>query len=387
MHEVLSTVADWQAAGISCATATIIRSSGSVPRPVGTVMAVARTGSVAGSISGGCIESDIVHVADSVMHTGIATVRRYSVDDDDESLALMCGGTIDVLVQRAGPDDHPGLALLPAEVAAERPVAVATVVTDGTHLGRSIVVTRTAWAGSCGNPRLDAAVVARAGEHLDSGASTTVQFGYDGDCTKDDLSVLISSIARPPHMIVVGAVDFARALVKTAKVLGYSVTLCDARPVFATTERFPEADEVIVRWPQDYLRQTTITPSTVICVLTHDPRFDVPTLDIALRSPAGYVGAMGSRRTHADRVDRLREGGLTDTHLSRLCSPIGLDLGAATPEETAVSIVAEIVALRRGGSGRRLTHVSGPIHRSSDHDSVTHPRRSGPRTAELSEVR
>ncbi|WP_063128574.1 XdhC family protein [Nocardia fusca] len=363
MHQVLNTVARWQAAGIDCALVTIVRSAGSIPRPVGTVMAVARDGTVVGSISGGCIESDVFHLATDVMTTGKAAVRRYAVDDAGAgSVALMCGGSMDVLVQRAGPTDIPGLALVADSVAAGLPVATATVVSEGAHLGRSIVTTGTAWTGTCGDPLLDTAVVARATRHLEAGTVTTVQLGETGDCAETGLSVLISSIARPPSMLVFGAVDFAHALVRAAKLLGYSVTLCDARPVFATRERFPEADEVVVMWPQDYLKRATITPSTAICVLTHDPRFDVPALEIALRSDAGYVGAMGSRRTHTDRMERLRAAGVTEAELSRLSSPIGLDLGAATPEETAVSILAEVIALRRGGSGRRLGRIAGPIH-------------------------
>lgn len=363
MHEVPNTVARWQAAGIDCALATIVGSTGSIPRPVGTVMAVARDGAVVGSISGGCIESDVFHLATEVMDTGEATVRRYSVDDAGAgSVALMCGGSMDVLVQRVEPTDIPGLALVADSVAAGRPVATATVVSAGAHLGRSIVTTGTSWAGTCGDPLLDAAVAARATRHLEAGTVTTVELGETGDCAENTLSVLVSSIARPPNMLVFGAVDFAHALIRAAKLLGYSVTLCDARPVFATPERFPEADEVVVMWPQDYLRQAAITPSTAICVLTHDPRFDVPALEIALRTDAGYVGAMGSRRTHTDRMARLRAAGVTDAELGRLCSPIGLDLGAATPEETAVSILAEIIARRRGGSGVPLGRTPGPIH-------------------------
>lgn len=361
MHEVLNTVARWQAAGIDCALVTIVGSAGSTPRPVGTVMAVARDGTVVGGISGGCIESDVFHLATEVMDTGNTTLRRYSADDA-ESVALLCGGSMDVLVQRAGPEDLPGLLLLADSIAAGRPAATATVISEGTYLGRSIVVTGDSWTGTCGDPLLDAAVHARAARHLESGTTTAVRLGETGDCAEDALSVLISSIARPPTMLVLGAVDFADALVRTAKLLGYAVTLCDARPVFATPERFPEADEVVVMWPQDYLKQAVITPSTAICVLTHDPRFDVPALGIALRSDAGYVGAMGSRRTHTDRIERLRTAGVTESELARLSSPIGLDLGAATPEETAVSILAEIIALRRGGSGMRLGRTAGPIH-------------------------
>lgn len=363
MHEVLNTVARWQIAGIDCALVTIVRSAGSLPRPVGTVMAISRDGTVVGSISGGCIESDVFHLATEVMHTGNPIVRRYAADDDGAgSAALMCGGEMEVLIQPAGPAYLPGLALAADTVAAGRPVATATVVSAGDHLGKTIVTTGTSWAGTCGGPLLDAAVVARAGRQLGTGTATTVQLGATGDCAEDALSVFISSVARPPNMLVFGAVDFAHALVRTAKLLGYSVTLCDARPVFATPERFPEADDVVVMWPQDFLKQAVITPTTAICVLTHDPRFDVPALETALRSEAGYVGAMGSRRTHTDRMARLRAAGVTESELSRLSSPIGLDLGAATPEETAVSILAEIIALRRGGSGQRLGRSAGPIH-------------------------
>jgi len=161
---------------------------------------------------------------------------------------------------------------------------------------------------------------------------------------------------------VFGAIDFAAAVARVGKFLGYRVTVCDARPVFATPARFPEADEVIVEWPHRYLERTSVDERTAICVLTHDPKFDVPLLEVALRTPAGYIGAMGSRRTHSDRLARLREAGLTDAELARLRSPIGLDLGARTPEETAVSVAAELIQLRWGGSGQPLTATGGRIH-------------------------
>jgi len=163
-------------------------------------------------------------------------------------------------------------------------------------------------------------------------------------------------------MLVFGAIDFAAAVARVGKLLGYRVTVCDARPVFATAKRFPEADEVVVEWPHRYLARTEVDGQTVICVLTHDPKFDVPLLEVALRTDAAYIGAMGSRRTHDDRLARLREEGVTEDELARLASPIGLDIGARTPEETAVSIAAEIVAHRWGGSGARLTDTAGPIH-------------------------
>ena len=179
--------------------------------------------------------------------------------------------------------------------------------------------------------------------------------------------MFVAAYAPRPRMIVFGAIDFASALARTGAFLGYRVTVCDARPVFATTSRFPQADEVVVEWPHRYLAAEAeagaVDGRTVLAVLTHDPKFDVPLLEVALRLPeVAYVGAMGSRRTHDDRVARLREAGLTDDELARLSSPIGLDLGARTPEETAISMAAEIIALRWGGSGERLTRTRGPVH-------------------------
>jgi xanthine dehydrogenase accessory factor len=163
-------------------------------------------------------------------------------------------------------------------------------------------------------------------------------------------------------MFVFGAIDFSAALVKGAKMLGYEVTVCDARPVFATNKRFPDADHVVVDWPHRWLEQQDVDERTVIVVLTHDPKFDVPALHIALDTRAGYIGAMGSRRTHEDRIARLREAGVSDEQLARIHSPIGLDIGARTPEETAISMCAEIIQHRWGGSGESLTHTHGPIH-------------------------
>jgi xanthine dehydrogenase accessory factor len=198
---------------------------------------------------------------------------------------------------------------------------------------------------------------------LDQGMTGVRRYGPDGERRGDELSVFVQSFAPPPLMLVFGAIDFAAAVTRVGKFLGYHVTVCDARPVFATPARFPDADEVIVRWPHEFLAETVVDERTVICVLTHDPKFDVPLLEVALRSSAAYVGAMGSRRTHEDRLARLAERGLSDKELARLASPIGLDLGARTPEETAVSIAAEIISARWGGTGRPLTETAGRIHR------------------------
>jgi xanthine dehydrogenase accessory factor len=202
---------------------------------------------------------------------------------------------------------------------------------------------------------------------LAQGQTGVRHYGANGERRQDETAVFIESFAPPPRMLVFGAIDFAAAVAHQGHFLGYEVTVCDARPVFATASRFPSADEVVVEWPHRYLAAERdagrIDSRTVICVLTHDPKFDVPLLEVALRLPeVAYVGAMGSRRTHEDRLQRLREAGLTEAELSRLSSPIGLDLGARTPEETAVSIAAEIIALQWGGAGQRLTERGGPIH-------------------------
>ncbi|HKT03063.1 MAG TPA: XdhC family protein, partial [Rugosimonospora sp.] len=219
---------------------------------------------------------------------------------------------------------------------------------------------------SLGTPRLDAAAADDARGLLAAGRTGTLQYGYDGQRRGDELTLFVSSFAPPPRMIVFGAIDFAAAVARIGGFLGYRVTVCDARPVFATARRFPDAHEVVVEWPHRYLAGQAeaglVDERTVVCVLTHDPKFDGPLLEVALRLRLAYVGAMGSRRTHDDRLARLREAGLDDTELARLASPVGLDLGARTPEETAVSIAAEIIAGRWGGSGERLTLLSGRIH-------------------------
>jgi xanthine dehydrogenase accessory factor len=227
--------------------------------------------------------------------------------------------------------------------------------------------------GSIGSPRADDAVRDDALGLLASGTNATLSYGPDGERRGEGMRVFVWAFAPKPRMLVFGAIDFAAAVARVGSFLGYHVTVCDARPVFATNTRFPDADEVVVEWPHRYLEKQrdagALDGRTVITVLTHDPKFDVPLLEVALRlEEVAYVGAMGSRRTHEDREARLREAGLSDDELARLSSPIGLDLGARTPEETAVSIAAEIVAGRWGGSGERLAHGVGRIHHDT-HDS------------------
>ncbi|HKJ12779.1 MAG TPA: XdhC/CoxI family protein, partial [Ornithinimicrobium sp.] len=261
-----------------------------------------------------------------------------------------------------------------------RPVAVATVIEhpDPARVGRHLVVRQEGRGsrGSLGSVRVDEAVSDDARGLLAVGRTHTLQYGPDGERRGAGMRVFVAAFAPKPRMIVFGAIDFAAAVASMGAFLGHHVTVCDARPVFATKARFADADEVVVDWPHRYLEREVeagrVDGRTVICVLTHDPKFDVPVLQLALTGPpVAYVGAMGSRRTHEDRVARLREAGLTEASLGKLSSPIGLDLGARTPEETAVSIASEIIAARWGGQGEPLSHTTGPIHHESDEDSTS----------------
>ncbi len=248
-----------------------------------------------------------------------------------------------------------------AALAEQSPVAIATVI-KGPGLGSKLLVSPGDQEGTAGNTDLDKAIVESARGLLEGGRTASVHFGPTGQRRMEDVSVFIQSFAPPPRMYVFGAIDFASAMARIGKFMGYRVTVCDARPVFATRERFPSADEVVVAWPDEFLKTAEVDGRSVICVLTHDPKFDIPVLKEALKTEAGYIGAMGSRRTHDNRTARLKEEGVSEEQLSRIASPIGLDVGARTPEETAVAIAGEIVALHTGHSGGRLADRSGPIH-------------------------
>jgi xanthine dehydrogenase accessory factor len=251
---------------------------------------------------------------------------------------------------------------------AQEAVALATII-EGAGIGNKLLVRPGAPAvGSLGNDDLDRVVARDALGELESGLTTTRHYGPHGEAREEALSVFIESFALPPRMIIFGAVDFTAALVKVAKVLGYRVTVCDARAVFATVQRFPMADEVVNDWPDRYLAKVgeELGPRDAVCVLTHDHKFDVPAIASAVKTRVGYLGAMGSRRTHESRLERLREAGLADNELARVMSPIGVDIGARTPEETAVSICAEIIALRTGRHVQSLRDTSGPIHTRSN---------------------
>ena len=376
-------MAIWRAGG-TAGVGTVVRTFSSAPRPPGASMVVAPDDTVSGSVSGGCVEGAVYELATEVMGTAVPVLQRYGVSDGDAfAVGLTCGGIIDVFVEPISQATFPELGVVADDIAAHRPAAVATVIAHpvADWIGRRLIVRRDEVQGSLGSARADAAVTDDARGLLAAGRSEVLTYGPDGQRRGEGMEVFVASHAPRPRMLVFGAIDFAAAVAQQGAFLGYRVTVCDARPVFATPARFPTADEVVVEWPHRYLAAQAdagaIDARTVICVLTHDPKFDVPLLEVALRLPeVAYIGAMGSRRTHENRLDRLREAGLTDTEISRLASPIGLDLGARTPEETAVSIAAEIIARRWGGGGRPLAETGGRIHhdqgqRSDLSDSLT----------------
>jgi xanthine dehydrogenase accessory factor len=367
VRDILDTISKWWEADESFGLATVVRTFSSAPREPGAAMAVSAAGEVVGSVSGGCVEGAVYELAGQVRASGQASLQRYGITDDTAfSVGLTCGGIIDIFVEPVSQKFFADLADIAAAVEAGTPVAVATVIAGPGQIGARRVIWSAddqASAGSLGSGvRLDEAVDDDARGMLAQGTTGVRQYGPDGERRLDDLSVFVQSFTPPPRMLVFGAIDFAAAVARAGKFLGYHVTVCDARPVFATASRFPDADEVVTDWPHRYLEGISTDARTVICVLTHDPKFDVPLLEVALRRPAVYIGAMGSRRTHDDRLARLREIGMTPEELARLRSPIGLDLGARTPEETAVAIAAELIQLRWGGSGQPLTATSGRIH-------------------------
>ena len=363
MREVLAELIAIRERGGSAAMATVVRTWRSAPRPAGASMLVTDAGEAVGSVSGGCVEGALFEVGQEVLADGQARFETYGVSDDDAfAVGLTCGGILEVFVERVDDQKWPELAGIAASLAAEEPVAIATIVRGPHFVGRHLVVRPDHAEGTLGTERLDDTVREDVIGMLASGTTGFLHYGPEGERLGEGLDVFVASYAPPPQMFVFGAIDFSAALVRVGKLLGFRVTLCDARPVFATRKRFPEADEVVVDWPHRWLEKQHVDQRTVIAVLTHDPKFDVPALTVALRTNAGYVGAMGSRRTHEDRLARLKEAGLTDDELSRLHSPIGLDLGSRTPEETAISIAAEIIQARWGGSGRHLAGTDGPIH-------------------------
>ncbi|MFF7408660.1 XdhC family protein [Streptomyces lydicus] len=383
MLDIAEELHRWVEQGREFAVATVVATNGSAPRQPGAALAVDSDGTAVGSVSGGCVEGAVYELCQEALQTGRPVLESFGYSDEDAfAVGLTCGGIIDILVHPVRtsvprPANDGGgagelvdstadtLAAGLAAAATGEAAAVARIVQGPAELlGRALLVrpdgSHTGTLG--GHPALDRTAIEETRALLDAGRTATVEIGVDGARCGQPVVLLVESSVPPPRMIVFGAIDFASALVRVGKFLNYHVTVCDARPVFATRTRFPDADEIVVEWPHRYLDSQDLDARAVLCVLTHDAKFDVPLLERALKLPVAYVGAMGSRRTHLDRQQRLRDVGLTELELNRLRSPIGLDLGARTPEETALSIAAEIVANRRGGTGLPLKGAHTPIH-------------------------
>ncbi|MCR5978409.1 XshC-Cox1 family protein [Gordonia jinghuaiqii] len=341
----------------------VVGTTGSAPRELGAAMIVTADDAVIGSVSGGCVESALVHTARDVLDTGTAVVEHFGVDDpDDPAPGLTCGGQIEVFVERVEPsaERRAQLTRLATALAADQPIAWATTLTAQPDWYLATETSQPPW------------------RHLDRDVADLLATGRTGLVGVDDCDAerarpdrrprtFVQTFAPTARLILVGANDFVRALSSLGATLGMRVTVVDARPVFATAERFPDADEVIVGWPDRYLaeqiRDRRVSGTTAVCVMTHDPKFDVPTLRTALAAPTfGFIGALGSRRTVDDRNRRLREAGVDDAQLARLRSPLGLDLGGHTPAEVAVAIAAQLIAERHNASATPLHLGDGPIH-------------------------
>jgi len=251
---------------------------------------------------------------------------------------------------------------------ADRPVALVTRL-DGAHAGAKLLVFEDEAYGDLGTPGLNVAGSGEARALLAVGETAIRTFGEDGEPVGVEVRLFIAAYAPKPVMYVFGAIDFSRAMARIGKYLGYMVTVVDARPIFATKARVPDADEVVVAWPDEFLQNAPVDKRTALVILTHDVKFDIPLLRVALRTDAGFIGAMGSRRTHANRVEELRRLGISDADLARISAPVGLDIGARTPEETAISIAAEIIAIRENRRGARLSEGTLPVH--NDRTAVT----------------
>ncbi len=358
MKELLDTLTTWQADGADIGRAVVVRTFGSAPRPEGAVLLYATDGRIAGSVSGGCVEGAAAEEIDHARATGNARVIRYGISDEQAwDVGLACGGTIDVLVQPQAPavvieaarqaigagghgkavvtllpDDSPPGEFGPHEPGVGAPPEPELTVSDEGRL-----------TGSLGSAALDAELITAAVAALKRGLSRTAEIG--------GRSVFIEVFPVRPRLVVVGGVEVARSLVRLARELGFETVVVDGRAAFATVERFPDVDRLVVGWPDEVAEAIGLGPNDAVAVLSHDVKFDEPAIVEALRRGCRYVGAVGSRKTQADRRARLLEAGVKETDLARLRGPIGLDLGGRAPAETALAILAEIVAERYGGTG------------------------------------
>lgn len=373
MRDEITDLLEWERRGVPYALATVIGTSRSAPRPPGAVLAMGEDGRVVGNVSGGCVEPAVVELAREVLEQGGSRRARFGYSDSQAlDVGLSCGGEVDIFIRRVDGSRLP-LEALAAALASDVPVAVVTIIEapDQTEIvGHSLVVTDRESHGRLLGSELGRALEVEARSSLRAGGVSLRELGSSGERMQDDVTVAIESFSERPRLIVFGAIDYAAAVAAMGRFLGFHVTVCDARAAFATPERFPDADDVIVEWPHRYLERTRLDETSALCVLTHDPKFDIPAIVAALQTPVGYLGVMGSRRTHEDRLRRLRAAGVPEHDLARLRSPVGLDLGGRSPQETAVAIAAEIVMVRNRASGQPLRERQGAIHRRDGVNSV-----------------
>ena len=355
MRELLETIDAWQAEGVDFGRAVVVRTFGSAPRPAGAVMLAAADGRLAGSVSGGCVEGAAFEQIEVARASNRALVIRYGISDEQAwDVGLACGGTIDVLVEPGVRSEVVGAArdagvCVAIPLPADAPSAEFGPVTPGVGETSPEVVLVGAdglFSGSLGSPAADA--------QLRTAALTALDRGESGTVLIEGRQVFLEAYPIKPRLVVVGAVEVARFLVRFARELGYETIVVDGRATFATPSRFPDVDQLVVGWPDEVADAIGLGPRDAVAVLTHDVKFDEPAIVEALRRNCRYVGAVGSRKTQGDRRERLREAGLTDAELDRLRGPVGLDLGGRAPAETALAIMAEIVAERRGGTGRPM---------------------------------
>ena len=367
MEDPKRKLAEWWNAGHTVAVATVCDTWQSAPRVPGSIMVLGPDGEVTGSVSGGCVEGAVHESCVDALATGRPRLEHYGVSDDDAfAVGLTCGGEIDVFVEPVSPESYPELG--EALSAEHRPVAVATVIAHElpVRVGRHLVIHESSVLGSLGSDALDEAVAREARALAADGKSTVVAYQRDEIAGEPAVRVFLSVPAIPARLLVFGATDLTAAVASLGTFAGYHVTVCDARPVFATPGRFHDAAEGINEWPHRYLAREAaegrIDERTALAVLTHDPKFDTPVLQVALGMPVGYVGLLGSRRTCEDRLRRLADAGVPQEQLDRLHAPIGLDIGGRSVQEMAISILAEIIAARSGATGASLSSVTSPIH-------------------------
>jgi xanthine dehydrogenase accessory factor len=348
VKDILSTIEKWRSRGERVVTATVVSMVGSAPRLPGARLAVNERGELTGSVSGGCVEPAVVQTAMEVMQHGRPQMLEFGITEADniEQIGLACGGTIRVFVARDMPELYEALY---EALNKEQGIAMATLVSGPAYVGAKLLVYPDHTVqGTLGLPTLDGLVIPDAEQAIWRSEPRIHTYVLEGTTMPQSFDVFIEGFPPSPELIIIGAGHIAISLTTIAKALHYHVVIIDARAAFATRERFPHADELIVAWPDEILQKRPLYPSTSVAVLTHDPKFDEPTLRVLLARQVGYVGAIGSRTTSRERAERLKREGIPEEQITRIHGPIGLEIGATSPEEIALAIMAEIVAVRHG---------------------------------------